>query len=90
MALAFKDRTTEEILSSIKGPEFEHVLFNFHGRSSLVKHYISNTRRTHMNEKENTVGRTEIEEQPEKAACYQDILAESKRSSEKNHAMFQR
>ena len=40
-----------------------------------------------MNE-ESIVGRTEIEEQPEKAACYQDILAQSKRSSEKNQAML--
>jgi len=91
MAHAFKGQSMEEILSSIKGPEFEHVLFNFHGHSPLVKHYINNTRRTHINEKESIVGRTEIvDDQPEKAVCYKEILAESKRTSEKNHAMFQR
>ena len=91
MAYAFKGQSTEEILSSIKGPEFEHVLFNFHGHSPLVKHYINNIRRTHISEKESIVGRTEIiDDQPEKAICYKEILAESKRTSEKNHTMFQR
>lgn len=91
MALAFKDRPKgDHSAPSMKGPEFEHVLFNLHGHSPLVKHYINHTRLTHINEKESIVGRTEVSTEPEKAVCYQDVLAESKKSSDRNHAMFQK
>ena len=92
MALAFEEKLKgDESAPSIKGPEFEHVLFNLHGHSPLVKHYINHTKLTQINEKESIVGRTEIiEKEPGQALCYQAILAKSKRTSDRNHAMFQK
>ena len=90
MALSFKDRKRAES-ATLKGPEFERVLFNLYGRSALVQHYLENMKLSHINEKEVVVGRTEIaEEPPRDAICYKDILAESKAVGDKNQELFLR
>lgn len=87
MALSFKDRRPES--ATLKGPEFERVMFNLHGHSPLVKHYLNTMRLSHISEKEVVVGRTEIsEEPPHDAVCYRDVLAESKAAGDKNQELF--
>ena len=91
IALAFKNRPKGDSSATIKGPEFEHVLFNLYGHSPLVRHYMNNLNMTHVKEKEIVVGRTEIsEEPPHDAVCYRDILFQSKLTGKANRALFER
>lgn len=88
MALSFKK---QEASATLRGPEFEHVVFNLYGHSPLVKHYMERMNLSHVNEKEIVVGRTEItEEPPPDAVCYRDILVESKVVTESNREQFLR
>ena len=88
MSLSFKKH---EESATLRGPEFEHVVFNLYGHSPLVKHYMEQMNLSHVNEKEIVVGRTEItEEPPPDAVCYRDILMESKMATESNREQFLR
>lgn len=79
---------------TVKGPEFEHSMFNLFGHSPLVRHYMDTRRLAHhVNEKEVVVGRTEIaaaEESQRDAVCYRDVLAQSLAAAKRNRALFQR
>lgn len=95
MALSLRERaaaaTGQGEPVTLQGPIFDHVMFNLHGHSPLVKHYMDRRDLTHVNEKEVVVGRTEIsEEAPHDAICYKDILAESKAVGDSNREQFQR
>lgn len=92
MALSLKERSRDRSQSvALKGPEFEHVLFNLYGHSPLVKHYMENKNLTHISEKEVVVGRTEIAEEPARdAACYQDVLDKSKKAVDNNRDTFRK
>lgn len=91
IALAFRERPRKHESATIRGPEFEHVVFNLYGHSPLVKHYMDNLKLSHVNEKEIVVGRTEIaEEPPRDALCYRDILKQSKMATESNRELFLR
>ena len=80
-----------EVSATLRGPEFEHVVFNLYGHSPLVKHYMQLMRLSHVNEKEIVVGRTEIAEEPSPdAVCYKDVLIESKAVTESNREQFLR
>lgn len=80
MALSFKKR---EESATLKGPDFQQVMFNLYGHSPLVKHYMDNLNLSHVNEKEIVVGRTEItKEPPQDAVCYRDVLMQSKAATE--------
>ena len=87
MALAFKKKPQES--ATLRGPDFEHVVFNLYGHSPLVRHYMDVMSLSHVNEKEIVVGRTEIAEEPPKdAVCYRDVLAQSKMATEANREEF--
>ena len=89
MALTFKKQQQES--ATLKGPDFEHVVFNLFGHSPLVKHYIDNMNLSHVIEKEIVVGRTEIVEEPPKdAICYKDVLLQSKMVTDSNREEFLR
>ena len=92
MALSFRDRSKQQDEPiTLKGPEFEHALFNIYGHSPLVRHYMNEMDMSHTKEKEIVVGRTEIsEEPPQDAACYKVIMAQSKATVDKHKATFQR
>jgi hypothetical protein len=86
MSATFKKRPES---ATLRGPEFEHVLFNVYGHSPLVKHYMQQMNLSHVNEKEIVVGRTEIsEEPPQNAVCYRDVLIESKVATDSNREQF--
>ena len=91
MALSFRERPKRKESATIRGPEFEHVVFNLYGHSPLVKHYMDTLKLSHINEKEIVVGRTEIaEEPPHDALCYRDILKQSKMATDSNRELFLR
>lgn len=93
MALSLKEKAErrESATATLKGPAFDHVVFNLYGHSPLVKHYMDNKNLTHENEKEVVVGRTEIaEEPPRDAVCYRDVLTRSRTTGDTNRQQFQR
>ncbi len=91
MALSFKDRPKQDESPTLKGPEFEHVVFDLYGHSPLVKHYMIHKNLTHVNEKAIVVGRTEISEEPPRdAVCYRDIITQSKATGKNNQELFQK
>lgn len=81
----------QEKSATLKGPEFQHVVFNVYGHSPLVRHYMEQMSLLQANEKEIVVGRTEItEEPPPDAVCFKDILTQSKVATESNREQFHR
>ena len=65
-----------------KGPEFQKVVFDLHGQSPLVKHFLQNKRLAKDSGTSILVQRTEIEKLPPiNAPTYRDIIKDSLKSS---------
>ncbi|CAB3980719.1 Hypothetical predicted protein [Paramuricea clavata] len=65
-----------------KGPEFQKVVFDLHGQSPLVKHFLQNKRLAKDSGTSILVQRTEIDKLPPiNAPTYRDVIKESLKSS---------
>ncbi|XP_028413192.1 protein FAM227A-like [Dendronephthya gigantea] len=65
-----------------KGPEFQKVVFDLHGQSPLVKHFLQNKRLAKDSGTSILVQRTEIDKLPPiNAPTYSDVIKESLKSS---------
>ena len=81
----------------VQGPQFEHMLFDVHGQSPLVKHYMQRRRLGYDTEYALLMRRTEVVgRQPDTSSSaaavvtYQEILKESKDQEKKTHQLFQK
>ena len=75
----------------VVGPQFEHNVFDIHGHSPLVKHYLQRKSLSYDEGFTQLTRRTEVaKEAPADALSYKEVLEESAQQDKRTQAQLKR